>query len=326
MDNKDTTQPEPNSPTANQQNTETNSPVTPAPQTHSETPPTDNAQTPTNPINATESRTSVTQEQQQGEEPAPKRQKTEQKLTKQQQAEQLTREKYEQTVKMYALMRKSAKPLSLPHLTIATAIVFFHRFIQKLGSIRHCDPKIAAAACLFVACKSESTQKRLRELIEVLFNVVEKDQPRDYNHIKEKITDTEAVLLQYLGFSFFVDPPYRTLVQTITMLQGSEVWKELGWLLITDALNTSLCLKYEAPKIAKAVLRLSAKFLEDHPTPCTSQMFEEATAVDEEVVLTVRKSILNYYYFRHHQYMIDVLSGVTKYNPAAAAAAAAPLC
>jgi len=65
-----------------------------------------------------------------------------------------------------AFLQETGMKLSLPQLTIATAIVFFHRFYAT-RKFSEFDRHIIATTCLFLAGKVEETPKKLRDIIVV---------------------------------------------------------------------------------------------------------------------------------------------------------------
>jgi len=58
-----------------------------------------------------------------------------------------------------AFMQDAGVKLKMPQLSIATAIVFFHRFFSVHSYVKH-DRHIIGSACLFLAGKVEETPKK----------------------------------------------------------------------------------------------------------------------------------------------------------------------
>lgn len=86
---------------------------------------------------------------------------------------------------MYAICR--------PAKTYSAACVFYHRFRLKHISGQH-NWRDAAIACLFLACKTEDTLKKSREIICANYNMKNAD---------KKIPDDKV---GFSGNSFFLNP------------------------------------------------------------------------------------------------------------------------
>ena len=107
----------------------------------------------------------------------------------------------------------------LPQLTIATAIVFYHRFYLN-NSYEQYDRFVIANTCLFLAGKVEETPKKLKDVVIESYKaqhqkqdephvVVPSESSKEFWEIKEHVLVSERILLQSLGFDLSVEHPYR---------------------------------------------------------------------------------------------------------------------
>ena len=103
-----------------------------------------------------------------------------------------------------------------PQLTIATAIVFYHRFYLN-NSYEQYDRFVIANTCLFLAGKVEETPKKLKDVvIESYRRSIRSRTSRsrrtqrkleEFWEIKEHVLVSERILLQSLGFDLSVEHP-----------------------------------------------------------------------------------------------------------------------
>ena len=129
--------------------------------------------------------------------------------------------KYKQTCEMYAKMQKCALKLSVPQMTVATAMVFFHKFYSKY-SMETYPVETVGAACLFLGGKAESTTLRMKGIIHFFFGVTEA-QEEAYQKHRNDITDVELQLIQHLEFDFTVVHPYRFFIKKLdNEIRGSR--------------------------------------------------------------------------------------------------------
>ena len=113
-----------------------------------------------------------------------------------------------------AFLQESGQKLRLPQLSIATAIVFYHRFYAR-ESYEVYERFQVATTCLFLASKVEETPKKLKDVIieayKVQHNTVQPPDPdsQELWKLKEQILICERELLRVLGFDLSVEHAYR---------------------------------------------------------------------------------------------------------------------
>eukprot|EP01012_Entosiphon_sulcatum_P015741 TRINITY_DN20704_c0_g1_i1.p1 TRINITY_DN20704_c0_g1~~TRINITY_DN20704_c0_g1_i1.p1 ORF type:complete len:295 (-),score=36.01 TRINITY_DN20704_c0_g1_i1:937-1821(-) len=240
---------------------------------------------------------------------------------KQMSREQRDRETYETRCTLYnELRRKGEKDLRLPLLPIATAAVYLHRFFA-VYSVQAFDPRVVGVACLLLACKCESTARRLKELIPVFFD-------HEGESVRQRVCEVEMLLVEVLGFDFAVEHPYKTHFRIHRELEsaspsspqsprprpkGFPEWERFGFNLITDSYNTSVCVKTPPDVVAAAVVHLAAECLDPQLLP-QGDLWRAKVPVNPDELVKIKKSLLNYYYFAKNQEYIGYLSGQLKFG------------
>ncbi|KAK6116509.1 hypothetical protein DH2020_049747 [Rehmannia glutinosa] len=122
--------------------------------------------------------------------------------------------------------------LKVPQVTIATAIIFCHRFFLRQSHAKN-------------------------------------DRREVYEQQKELILQGERVVLVTLGFDLNVHHPYKPLVEAIKKFKVAQnALAQVAWNFVNDGydntacrLRTSLCLQFKPHHIAAGAIFLAAKFL-----------------------------------------------------------------
>jgi cyclin T len=148
-----------------------------------------------------------------------------------------------------AFVNEVGKRLKLPQLTIATAIVYFHRFFAR-HSFKKKDRVIIATACIFLSAKVEESPRKLCHLIIQSHQVLTasrkiqgepmREGTKEYSDLREKILAAERNLLITIGFDFTVDHSYKHVLKYRKEITGSpDILKRLGqvaWNFVNDRL------------------------------------------------------------------------------------------
>ncbi|CAM6101310.1 unnamed protein product [Calypogeia fissa] len=160
--------------------------------------------------------------------------------------------------------------LKVPQVTIATAIVFSHRFYLRQSHLKN-DRFIIATICMFLAGKVEETPRPLRDVILMSYDIRHKKDPTAVARIKQKETFEEQkelvlvgerLVLTTLGFDLNIAHPYKPLVAAIKKLKVAQnALAQVAWNFVNDGLRTSLCLQFKPHHIAAGAIFLAAKFL-----------------------------------------------------------------
>ncbi|KAG9131831.1 hypothetical protein Leryth_016557 [Lithospermum erythrorhizon] len=160
--------------------------------------------------------------------------------------------------------------LKVPQVTIATAIIFCHRFFLRHSHTKN-DRRNIATVCMFLAGKVEETPRPLKDVIVVSYEIMHKKDPAAIQRIKQKevyeqqkelILVSERLVLATLGFDLNVHHPYKPLVDAIKKFEVAQsTLAQVAWNFVNDGLRTSLCLQFKPHHIAAGAIFLSAKFL-----------------------------------------------------------------
>lgn len=160
--------------------------------------------------------------------------------------------------------------LKVPQVTIATAIIFCHRFFLRQSHAKN-DRRTIATVCMFLAGKVEETPRPLKDVILVSYEIIHKKDPAAVQRIKQKevyeqqkelILLGERVVLATLGFELNVHHPYKPLVEAIKKFKVAQnALAQVAWNFVNDGLRTSLCLQFKPHHIAAGAIFLAAKFL-----------------------------------------------------------------
>lgn len=153
--------------------------------------------------------------------------------------------------------------LGLHYDTLATGIIYFHRFYM-FHSFKQFPRYVTGACCLFLAGKVEETPKKCKDIIKTarsLLNDVQFGQFGD--DPKEEVMVLERILLQTIKFDLQVEHPYQFLLRYAKQLKGdkNKIQKlvQMAWTFVNDSLCTTLSLQWEPEIIAVAVMYLAGR-------------------------------------------------------------------
>ncbi|KAF8397885.1 hypothetical protein HHK36_016810 [Tetracentron sinense] len=172
--------------------------------------------------------------------------------------------------KLYCtFLQELGMKLKVPQLTIATAIMFCHRFYLRQSHAKN-DWKTIATVSMFLACKVEETPRWLRDVIVVAYEMMYRRDPAATQRIREKdvyqkqkelILIGENLLLATIAFDLNIQHPYKPLVAVLKRLKiSNNDLAKVAWNFVTDWIQTTLCLQYKPHCIAAGSLFLAAKF------------------------------------------------------------------
>ncbi|XP_072959966.1 cyclin-T1-2-like isoform X1 [Typha angustifolia] len=165
-------------------------------------------------------------------------------------------------------LREVGIRLKLPQLTIATAIMFCHRFYLHQSHVKN-EWQTIATACIFLASKVEDTPCALDDVVRVAYGTTHRRDPAAVQRIHQKdifqkqkalILIGERLLLSTIRFDFNIQHPYRPLLDALKKLGITR--KDVGqvaWNFVNDWLRTTMCLQYKAHYIAAGSLYVAAK-------------------------------------------------------------------
>lgn len=153
--------------------------------------------------------------------------------------------------------------LQLGHNTVATGVVYFHRFYM-FHSFKSFPRFVTACCCLFLAGKVEETPKKCKDIIKVARQLLADDKFVSFGEDpKEEVMTLERILLQTIKFDLQVEHPYSFLVKYAKCLKGDNTklqkMVQMAWNFVNDSLSTTVCLQWEPEIIAVALIHLASK-------------------------------------------------------------------
>uniref|UniRef100_A0A8C9QWC4 Cyclin-K n=1 Tax=Scleropages formosus TaxID=113540 RepID=A0A8C9QWC4_SCLFO len=153
--------------------------------------------------------------------------------------------------------------LGLHYDTLATGIIYFHRFYM-FHSFKQFPRYVTGACCLFLAGKVEETPKKCKDIIKTARSLLNDIQFAQFgDDPKEEVMVLERILLQTIKFDLQVEHPYQFLLRYAKQLKGdkSKVQKlvQMAWTFVNDSLCTMLSLQWEPEIIAVAVMYLAGR-------------------------------------------------------------------
>ncbi|WOL01229.1 hypothetical protein Cni_G09943 [Canna indica] len=166
-----------------------------------------------------------------------------------------------------SLIREIGLRLGIPQITIATAIMFCHRFYLHQSHAKN-EWQTIATVCIFLASKVEDTPCGLDKVVLVAYETMYKRDPDAAKRIRQKyvfekqkalILIGDRLLLSTIRFDFNVQHPYKPLVAALKKLGITKEVGRAAWNYVNDWLWSTLCLQYKAHYIAAGSLFLAAK-------------------------------------------------------------------
>lgn len=153
--------------------------------------------------------------------------------------------------------------MGLGHNTIATGVVYFHRFYM-FHSFRTFPRYVTACCCLFLAGKVEETPKKCLDIIKTARAQLQDTAFKSFgDDPKEEVMTLERILLQTIKFDLQVEHPYSFLLKYAKCLIGDKTKLQkivqMAWNFVNDSLSTTVCLQWEPEIIAVALIHLASK-------------------------------------------------------------------
>lgn len=153
--------------------------------------------------------------------------------------------------------------MGLGHNTVATGVVYFHRFYM-FHSFRTFPRYVTACCCLFLAGKVEETPKKCLDIIKTARAQLHDTAFKSFgDDPKEEVMTLERILLQTIKFDLQVEHPYSFLLKYAKCLIGDKTklqkMVQMAWNFVNDSLSTTVCLQWEPEIIAVAMIHLASK-------------------------------------------------------------------
>lgn len=153
--------------------------------------------------------------------------------------------------------------MGLGHNTVATGVVYFHRFYM-FHSFKTFPRYVTACCCLFLAGKVEETPKKAKDIIKTARSLLTDQKFVSFGEDpKEEVMTLERILLQTIKFDLQVEHPYSFLVKYAKCLKGDSAklqkMVQMAWNFVNDSLSTTVSLQWEPEIIAVALIYLASK-------------------------------------------------------------------
>jgi len=160
-------------------------------------------------------------------------------------------------------IQAAVKELGLTHDTMATGCVFFHRYYM-FHSFEKFNRWVMAAACLFLAGKSEETPKMSKDIVRTAKQILSSDRFGHFGNTPiEEMLIYEKILLQTVKFDFNIAHPYKFILKFVKQFRGDQKKKsevvQTTWNYCNESFCTPVALHYPPDVIAGALLTLSAE-------------------------------------------------------------------
>ncbi|KAL0129812.1 hypothetical protein PUN28_001812 [Cardiocondyla obscurior] len=153
--------------------------------------------------------------------------------------------------------------MDLGYNTMATGVVYFHRFYM-FHSFKTFPRYVTACCCLLLAGKVEETPKKCKDIIRTAKTLVSEQKFITFGEDpKEEVLILERILLQTIKFDLQVEHPYSYLLKYAKCLKGDknklQKMVQMAWTFVNDSLCTTLSLQWEPEIIAVALMYLAGK-------------------------------------------------------------------
>ncbi|KAL0718707.1 hypothetical protein Bca4012_068030 [Brassica carinata] len=205
-----------------------------------------------------------------------------------------------------SFLRDLGSRFNLDQATIATAMVFCHRFFLRQSHAKN-DRWTIAALCLFISAKIESTRLSLKTLIiasnEILHEkVIAAEQKQEvFEQYKELYLSGEKLVLTTLNFDLNVDLPYDILIKAMQKYILDEStqaeFPSVAWKFVQDSLWTTLWLQYQPRQIAGGAFFLTAKHIKMDVQSNGARWCQEFGITPDQI----NEEAYSYIYWKHRE-------------------------
>ncbi|CAK5277706.1 unnamed protein product [Mycena citricolor] len=145
--------------------------------------------------------------------------------------------------------------LSLTTSAILTAATWFHRFYMRF-SLEDYHRQDVAAACIFLATKTEECGRKLRDVARISqVKALGRDIAQDAKEVDQCVAAillTEEALLEAICFDYVIESPHSKLVDLFDARDEVTSVQNLAWSFAHDSFRTPLCILYPPQVIAAA--------------------------------------------------------------------------
>lgn len=181
--------------------------------------------------------------------------------------------------------------MRLPSQGCFTALMYLHKYRQRVLAVNHDIDWMLVAACLYVAGKVEEAGASINHLLNTVLQLLSTENashvmetfpdlavaltkvnhPKqthavlvgdEYYEAKEKLLQAEQLLLRQLHFDLVLDEPYKYLFNFLNSISAPTALSSASVSLLNDAATCStLCISHPAHLVAAAAITVSAGLL-----------------------------------------------------------------
>ncbi|KAI6167045.1 cyclin-like protein, partial [Pisolithus thermaeus] len=154
--------------------------------------------------------------------------------------------------------------LGLPSSAMFTAATWFHRFFMRF-SMEDYHRQDIAAACIFLATKTEECGRKLRDVARVFQSKI--TGVDEVENQQSAILLAEEILLEALCFDFVTTSPHFILVELFDAGQTTSKVQDYAWSIAHDSYRTPLCILFYPRIIAAACIILAQRAADGPHSP-----------------------------------------------------------
>ncbi|CAF0711165.1 unnamed protein product [Brachionus calyciflorus] len=164
--------------------------------------------------------------------------------------------------KVCRFMLISGIKLKLEDLTLATSTSIFQKFFKSC-KLTDFDPYLVATASIYLACKVEEQEIKLRDIINVCYRTLHPDMEilnvdDKYWSIRKSVIQIELFIVRVLEFRVDFEHPHKYLLVYLDSLRHwiplekriSAPIPETSWHILKDLLHSDLLIRFRAQDIA----------------------------------------------------------------------------
>ena len=196
-----------------------------------------------------------------------------------------------------------------------SALVLLHRYShavhRRTGTLKQRPTRWVAAACIFLATKSEEEPRRLRDMINLAYMllalnedeksedssaiiIMENEPPLDerYWDSKKTLVETEQTVLRWLGFDVFVPHPHRAVALLLQHLptEKQALLEPIASRRLNDGLFHGPALRHGALELAAGAIELAQQEVQEI-LPHMGQGWWTRYGVSDEVIRKVVQNL-----------------------------------
>lgn len=160
----------------------------------------------------------------------------------------------------------------MPCRVTSTACYYYMLFVFKQA--REFDRFFASTACVLLACKSEESPKKLRDILTSAYNLYREKRYNeeasftpahtDYEKLRSIIIKTEEAVLVAIGIRMEVRHAHASLISYAELVCASKQQTAYMWALVNESYRTTIPVRYACEEVALAAVLTTMNGDEPH--------------------------------------------------------------